>query len=147
MSATIASEFFRKGMEALDHGHLYLARFCFKWAVTEERSPNHCSYLALSIASTRGEAMEAVSLAEEAVAAEPDNPLHYLRLGRVCLLVGDKTRAMEVFRTGARFGGHPEIIRELEALGSRKPAVFRQLPRNHPANRYLGLILSRLGLR
>lgn len=39
------------------------------------------------------------------------------------------------------------VHRELDKLGLRKPPVIPFLSRGNPINKYLGIILSRMGLR
>ena len=48
------------------------------------------SYLGYCIARERGQVREAVRLCQSALNAEPNNPAHYLNLGRVYLLAKDK---------------------------------------------------------
>lgn len=147
MSVARTAEWFSKGVEALGHGHVYLARACFEHAAEEDMSPPACSYLALCQAKTRGKFDDAVSLARMAIVEEPENPVFYLNLGRIYLLAGNKQEAIDVFRQGLQYGRSEEIIAELDRLGTRRPPPVRRLPRNHPLNKYLGIILSRLGMR
>ena len=147
MTHTDRADYFGKGIEALRHNHLFLARTCFEQAAVEGKDPASCSYLAWCRAKTRGEYTEAVALAREALESERENPVHYLNLGRIHLLAGDKERAIEVFRQGIPFDTWGEIARELDQLGSRKPPVIPSLKRSHPINRFLGRILTRIGLR
>ncbi|HEY6007701.1 MAG TPA: tetratricopeptide repeat protein [Geobacteraceae bacterium] len=147
MAHADTADYFDKGIEALRHNHLFLARVCFEQAVGVGQDPTSCSYLAWCQAKTRGEYAEAVALAEAALDREPANHVHYLNLGRIHLLAGDKMRAIEVFRQGMPFDAGGAIARELEKFGSRKPPVVRSLARSHPLNRFLGMLLTRLGLR
>ncbi|BEH09102.1 MULTISPECIES: tetratricopeptide repeat protein [Geobacter] len=147
MTATNMTEWFAKGVEALHHDHVYLARACFEQAVTEQRSPLSSSYLALCQAKTRGTFSDAIARAREAVAADPANPALYHNLGCIYLLAGKRTEAIETFRQGLRVGGGEDIASELERLGTRRAPPIKRLPRNHPVNKYLGIVLSRLGLR
>lgn len=147
MATVQAAEWFAKGIEALSHDHVYLARTCFEHATEEERSPVNCSYLALCQAKTRGKFGDAIELARQAIAGEPENALHYLNLGRIYLLAGMREEAIAIFRQGAQCGRREEIGAELDRLGTRKPPPIRSLPRNHPLNKYLGILLARLGLR
>lgn len=147
MSSRLATEFFTKGMNALNHDHIYLARVCFEHAVNEERTPSNCSYLALANAKSRGEFGEAISLAEEAIVKEPDNSVLYLNLGRIYLLAGLKKEALETFRRGVQLDTNQDIVRELDAFAPRAPSLFPRLKRSHPLNKYLGKLLAKLGLR
>ena len=123
------------------------------------------SYLGYCIAKERGRLKEAVWMCQAALKAEPDNPAHYLNLGRVFLIAQDKGRAVSAFwngiskAPGAEAGvltkraqrGHARehnlIVEELRRLGVRKKAPFRALRREHPLNRVAGKVLSTLGLR
>ena len=147
MGTALAEELFCKGLDALDHDHLYLARVCFEQSVEEDRTPLNCSYLAFSLAVTKGEFTQALALAEEAVARDPGNPVHYLNLGRVQIMSGAKDKGIATLRSGMRLGADTSIQSELEKLGIRKPPVFTTLPREHALNKYLGLFFTRIGLR
>ena len=147
MATVQAAEWFAKGIEALSHDHVYLARTCFEHAAEEERSPLNCSYLALCQAKTRGKFGDAIELARQAIADEPGNAVNYLNLGRIYLLAGMREEAIAIFRQGVQYGRREEIGAELDRLGTRKAPPIRSLPRNHPLNKYLGILLARLGLR
>jgi tetratricopeptide (TPR) repeat protein len=147
MSHEEAAQAVAKGLEALNRDHVYLSMVCFEQAIHLERTPLTCSCLAYCLAKVRGSFPEAVALAREAISLEPENPTHYLYLGRIHILAKERKDAVEVLRQGLEHKKSPEIIRELEALGARKPAIFKWLPRSHPLNRCLGLLLDRLGMR
>ncbi|SNB46716.1 tetratricopeptide repeat protein [Geobacter sp. DSM 9736] len=146
MSSKAAVEFFNKGRDALYHDHTYLARVCLENAVNEERKPAYCSYLAVALAKSRGDFDGALTLAQEALRAEPANSLHYLNLGRIFVAAGQREEAIDAFRTGARLDRNPEILQELEILGTRRKPVIRWLAREHPVNKLLGKLLACLGL-
>jgi hypothetical protein len=123
------------------------------------------SYLGYCIAKERGGFREAVRLCQSALSAEPNNPAHYLNLGRVMLIAQDKGKAIAAFwqgiskAPGAEAGvlvkraqrGHSRehnlILEELRRLGIRKQAPFPKLRRGHPLNRVAGRLLATLGLR
>ena len=105
------------------------------------------SYLGYCIAKERGQQRKGLEFCHKSLEAEPGNPEHYLNLGRVHLLAGDRVEALRLLREGMTWGDHPGIRQLLESLGSRKPPVLPALSRNHPLNKYLGIILGRLGLR
>lgn len=147
MTCTAAREEFAKGLTALQHDHLYLAMTCFEQAMLLDRTPECCSYLAYCMAKARNDYDEASTLAREALHLEPSNPLHYLHLGRILLMDRRRQEALEVLRSGIPYDRSGDIIIELERLGRRTPPVFSYLKREHPLNKYSGLILNRLGLR
>lgn len=86
-------------------------------------------------------------MCHDSLEREPDNPLHYLNLGRIYLKADRKTEALEVLRRGLSHGDNQEIKQILEILGKRKKPIIPFLPRNHFLNKYIGLTLSRLQLR
>ncbi len=110
-------------------------------------NPTWYSYLGYCIAKERGQIKKGVELCLNSMAHDKDNPAHYHYLGKIHLISGNKEEALRVFREGMVKGGDNEIEQELIEFGMRKPPLFSRLPRGNPLNRYLGLILSRLGLR
>lgn len=147
MKSKEAEELHDKGLEALERDHDYLARTCFERAATLEQTPENLSCLALCLAKTRQQFDQAVDMAKEALAADQANPLLHLNLGKIYWLAGKKEKALETLRNGMQYDSNKMIGRELARYGRRKPPLFPSLKRNHPLNKYLGLLLSRLGLR
>jgi len=109
--------------------------------------PVHSSFLALCIARERGQINKAISLCRETLEEEPDNPVLYLNLGKIFLMQGRTEEAIEVYRKGLSKGANEEIIAELVRIGNRRPPPLSFLSRDHPLNKYIGIILGRLGLR
>lgn len=105
------------------------------------------SLLGYCIAKERGQVKKGIELCQAALVRESGNPEHYLYLGRIHLLAGQKEEAIRVFRQGVAEGGGAEFVALLEEIGTRKPPVISFLERDNPLNIYLGLLLSRLGLR
>ncbi|MBZ0156154.1 MAG: hypothetical protein K8I29_08055 [Alphaproteobacteria bacterium] len=142
-----AHKLFIKGLTAFNQGKMLSALAHFEKADSIERSPLTTSYLALCIASQRGQIRKAISLCEEAIQADPETPAHYLNLGKVYLLGHNKEEAIRVFREGLKYEVNQMIIDELVKLETRKPPVIRFLARDNPLNKYLGILLKKLGLR
>jgi tetratricopeptide (TPR) repeat protein len=138
---------FNKGLESLARNEWTVALACFEKASGLQNIPIHNSFLALCIARERGQTNKAVALCRETLEAEPDNPVLYLNLGKIYLMQGKTEKAIEVYRTGLSQGENEEIITELQRIGNRRPPPLSFLDRDHPLNKYLGIILSRLGLR
>lgn len=147
MTVAEPGELVDKGFTALDHGHTHLALVCFERAMETERSPLVSSFLGYCLAAARGECARGIELCREAIGMEPGNTVHYRNLGQVLLLAGRKEEAILVFRQGLRLGRDEGIIRGLENLGVRRPPVIEALDRDHFLNKWLGIILSRLGFR
>ncbi len=142
-----AQKEFSLGMAALDSGDTLTALMHLERALRLQDNPGWYSYLGYCIAKERGQHRKGVELCQDSLAQEPDNPGHYYNLGRIYLNSGDKTEALRVLREGMTMGGSFEILRLLETLGQRKPPLFPSLSRTNPLNRYLGMLLNRLGLR
>jgi tetratricopeptide (TPR) repeat protein len=138
---------FNKGCDALARGEWTSALACFEKAARLSDIPVYNSFLALCIARERGQTNKAVALCRETLEAEPDNPVLYLNLGKIYLMQGKTEEAIEVFRQGLSYGANEQIIAELGRIGTRRPQPLSFLSRDNPLNQYLGIILSRLGLR
>jgi Flp pilus assembly protein TadD len=109
--------------------------------------PGWYSYLGICVAKERGQHRKGEELCQASLAAEPDNPVHFINLARTQLIAGNRAAALQSLREGMTHGGSPELERLLNGLGERKPPLIPALSRNNPLNRYLGLLLHRLGLR
>lgn len=142
-----AEKLFTKGVEAIKIGNMVSALVYFEKATQLDNNPTNRSYLAFCIARERGQFKKAISLCEEALKEEPENPIHYLNLGRVYILTGQKTEAMRILREGLTHEENREIVAELIGLGMRKPPLLPILKRHNLLNKYLGIVLTRLGLR
>lgn len=140
-------EIFAKGVDALDEGNTLSALYYFEKALSIEQSPAITTYFALCIAKERGQVNKAISFCKEAIEKEPENPVLYLNLGRIYLFSNKKNEAIEIFREGLRQGTNPQIVEELNRLGTRKPPVLPFLKRSNPLNKYLGIILKKLKIR
>lgn len=142
-----AIELFEKGLEHLRNKDLLKALACFEKAYTREKTPALQSYYALCIATERGQIHKAIILCNDAIALEPDNPVHYLNLGRVYMKANRKIDAIQTFRKGLSHGDNEEINNILESFNIRKRPVFPFLGRQNLLNKYTGMMLARLKLR
>jgi tetratricopeptide (TPR) repeat protein len=140
-------ELFTVGMDNLLWGNTRAALECFRKLVAIERVPVYCSSLGYCLAKEKGEIRQAISLCGEAIRKEPKNSSHFLNLGRVYLMAGDKKEAIRIFRMGLRHERNREIVAELDRLGTRSPPPISFLGRDNPLNKYLGLVLKKTGIR
>lgn len=138
---------FERARRALSMGNSVAALASLERALGLEDNPAWYSYLGYCIARERGQVSRGVELCMTSIARDPDASEHYLNLGKVHLVTGDRTAAIRALREGMARGGSAEIVEQLTALGQRKPPVFRFLARSNPLNRYLGIFLNRIGLR
>ena len=147
VSETKAEKEFANGLKALQEGNSLAALVCFEKASSLEARPIYSSYLGFCVAKERGQIQKGMLYCREAMEKEPENSVHYFNLGRIYLVAGDKEEAIRVFRNGLAYGLNQEIIGALDAIGTRSPQVIRSLSRKNPINKYLGKLLSKLGLR
>ncbi|HEY7745425.1 MAG TPA: tetratricopeptide repeat protein [Desulfuromonadales bacterium] len=147
MPAQELNALIRKGLAEIERGNTLVALVHFEDAARRDDSPLVRSHLAFCLAKERRQMNKAAVLCNEALQEEPGNPVHYLNLGRIYLLAGQKNRAIQTWRRGLKVGRNPHISLELRRLGQRKPPLLRALGREHPVNKYLGLMLNKMGIR
>lgn len=147
MSNQEAEKHFTKGLHAFHQGRTLTALALFEKAISMESTPLYLSYFAVCIAKERGQVRKALSICKETIGLDPGNSFHYLNLGRVFLLTGNKLEAAKAFRDGLNHNTNPEIIAELNRLVIRKPPVFPFLRRENFINKYAGMVLTTLRLR
>lgn len=140
-------ELTEKGIAFLNDNNRLAALSCFDKAFVRGKSPALLSYLSYCIATERGQINEALKLCNDALSQEPDNPVHYLNLGRIYLHAGKRDEALLTLRKGLSFGENRTITSLLEKIGRRKQPVFPFLPRSNFLNKYIGLLLHRLKFR
>lgn len=147
MSAQEFDTLYNSGMDAMERGDTMLALLQFSNAARIAQPPRLQSCLGYCLARERKLFAKGLSMCHSAQQQEPQKSLHYLNIGRIYLLAGDRKRAINILRQGLKMERNPQIIEELKSLGVRREPPFRSLPRNHPINRHLGLLLHRLHLR
>ena len=116
-------------------------------ALKMKDDPSWRSFLGYCIARERGQFRKGLELCRSSLEQEEENPAHYLNMGKIYLLCGEKKEAIKILREGLSRCPNEEIEHKLREIGARKPQLFSFLPRNNPLNKYLGLLLSRIGLR
>lgn len=141
------SELIEKGITFLNNNNRLAALSCFDKAFVIGKSPELLSYLSYCMATERGQIHEALKLCNDALSQEPDNPVHYLNLGRIYLHAGKRDEALLTLRKGLSLGENQNIKKILEKIGTREKPVFFFLPRNSFLNKYAGLLLHQLRLR
>ncbi len=147
MENTRAKKLFADGITELESGNVRSALGLFSEAAELDDSPRVRSYLGYCLAREKGDFSRGVSLCREAILDDSGNSAHYLNLGRIHLLRGDKREALRTFRDGLLQEDNRSIKEELKSIGRRKPPIFGSLPREHFLNRFLGIIAAKCGLR
>ncbi|MCJ7483748.1 MAG: tetratricopeptide repeat protein [Thermodesulfovibrionales bacterium] len=73
-------------------------------------------------------------------------PTFYLNLGRAYIAAGKKQDAIEAFQKGLSYDEeNKDLLWEARKLGMRKNPVIPYLKRTNPINKYIGMILHKLG--
>ncbi len=165
MSERAQSEIVQRAIAVIDRGSTLEGLMTLEGAPSIREIPVASSYLAYCIAKLRGQYREAASMCQSALTVEPDNPAHYLNLGRIFLVSKRKGEAFATFRQGlskdavtytSALAESPAdeqarqrelILTELRRMGIRKRVPFPFLPRGHRLNRVVGKALSMLNLR
>ncbi|QWV95200.1 hypothetical protein KP004_08495 [Geomonas oryzisoli] len=142
-----AEKLFSRALTAFSAGEYQSALAQLERALKLQDDPLLHSYLGLCIAKERGQVKKGRELCLACLDLEPQNPAHYLNLARVHQVAGEKSLALEALRKGMTVGGSEEIKSLLATLGTRKPPPLGFLSRDHFLNKWLGIGLSRIGLR
>lgn len=73
-------------------------------------------------------------------------PTFYLNLGRAYIAAGKKKNAIEVFQKGLSYSeDNKDLLWEACKLGLRRKPFIPYLKRTNPINKYIGMILHKLG--
>ena len=141
-----ADSLLEQGIEALTQGDTLSALSHFEKAFQMNNSPLISSYYAFCIAKERREFSKAIALCEEAIKKDPQNPFHYLNLGRIHLLSNEKADALRIFRKGLRYGVTPQVADATVRMVAPAQDVAPLLKKESPFNKYLSFILKKLRL-
>lgn len=146
-TGAIAQKEFDRAQKELDQDNVLAALACLERALSIWDDPLWHSRLGFCIAKQRGQIIRALELCHVTIEQDSNNPLHYFYLGKIHLIAGNTFDAIQAFRQGMVLGGGPEFERMLDVIGTRKSPVIPFLSRDNVLNKYLGIILGRLGLR
>jgi tetratricopeptide (TPR) repeat protein len=113
------------------------------------------SYYGCLIAVAEHNPKEGVRICKEALAgfktsssfgSEFFYPIFYLNLGRAYLKDNNKTEAVKTFQEGLKHDReNHDLLWELTKLGKRKRPPVPFLERGHPINKYIGMLISKVG--
>ena len=144
---TQAERDYSKARTALAKGNVLAALSLLESAIRHHDNPSWHSMLGYCMAKERGHVTKGVELCRSCLEREPENPDHYYFLGKIYILAKNRAEAFTVLRLGMSIGGSIEIQQLLNELGPRKRPFIPWLVRDHPINKYMGIFLSRIGLR
>lgn len=146
-SVAIAEKEFLRARKELDEGSALAALACLERALKINDDPRWHSCLGFCIAKERGHVTRGLELCHTAIEQDPDNAVHYLYLGKIHLVAGNKVEALKVLRQGMQIDDCPEISHLLALIGTRKSPLISAFSRDNLLNKWLGFVLNRLGLR
>lgn len=132
-----------KGLAAYRDNDTLLALVCLERVENAAETPELASCLGFCLAKERGQYDRAISLCKSAMVKEPKTTHHYLNLARIYLMQGKKKEALATYQQGLQQEKDPEIITDLQLMGSRRRPVIPILQREHILNRSLGYLLNR----
>ena len=142
-----ARQEYLRALQELETGTVLAALARLESALKLQDNPAWYSCLGFCIAKERGHFTRGLELCQAAILRQPDCPDHYYYCARVLLVSGRKPEAITVLREGLAKGENMAIKRLLDELGLRKPPLISWLHRDSLVNKYLGILLHRIGLR
>jgi tetratricopeptide (TPR) repeat protein len=152
MAILAAENCFRKGLVALADGRPAEAAAMFEAAMLIERERSvtrpqmrYLSYYGLSLAQSKRANRQAIQACETAARMDFFSPDLLLNLGKVYLLAGKTSKALETFERGLRIAPHYKPLHaELQKVDRRAAPPIPGLRRSHPLNRWLGKLRAQL---
>jgi len=73
-------------------------------------------------------------------------PTFYLNLGRSYVAANNRSGAIEALQKGLTYDGeNKDLLWEMRKLGIRRKPVISRLKRSNPLNKYIGMMLHKLG--
>jgi tetratricopeptide (TPR) repeat protein len=104
------------------------------------------SYYGLCLALVENRVQEGVTLCKMAIDRDMLRADFYRNLGKVYLKAEQKSKAIQIFRKGLQVSDkNGDLEVELKKQGVRRRPALPFLSRGHFLNRYIGLLLNRLG--
>lgn len=142
-----AEKEYLRARKALDSGNVMAALLLLESALRHQDNPQWHAMLGYCVAKERGQVARGLELCRSALEQYPDNAEYYYFYGKLLLMADQKAEAVQALRHGFACGENGSILKLLQELGTRKPSPIRWLHRNNPLNKYLGILLARIGLR
>jgi len=135
----------KKGMDFIEQGDIPKAYQFFQ--NLNEKEPHNAvaiSFLGYLTASFHQKPYQGLELALKAVKMEKDEPLIYLNLARIYILMSDRYHAYHAIQTGLKYRHSPfrnDLLNFYKFIGIRKKAALPFLHRNHPINKFIGKMM------
>jgi tetratricopeptide (TPR) repeat protein len=142
---------FQKALSLIKEDNTLDALFFLDKIIDHTEEPEVLSSFGLCIALERGKVKDAIDLCIKAIDRDSENVFHHLNLGKVYLKDGKKAVGIDIFRKGLRLNAYNDASREinliLNKLGTRRKPSLPFLKRSHFINKYIGIVLSKLGFK
>lgn len=145
--AEAAEREYQRACRALDSGNVLAALLLLEAALRQRDNLQWHAMLGYCVARERGQVARGTELCRSALEQFPENPEHYYYYARLLLMAGHKAEAVQALRQGLTRGESRSILQLLQELGARKAPPIHWLHRNNLLNKYLGILLARIGLR
>jgi tetratricopeptide (TPR) repeat protein len=136
-----------RGIELLRNGDRLRALSLFEKSYDINPTAECRSYLGMLTGTERGLVKKGIDLCRAAIEDEPQNPTHYLNLGKLLYMVERKSEAVDLLVKARTIAPSEEVDSWIKNIGHRKRPVFPFLTRRNLLNKYTGLMLKRFGLR
>ena len=146
MDAVERKQLFRRSVEAYRVGRLDQAAEGFRALVDDgSEEPLHVSYAGLLELRCRDRTRQGLELCRRALALAPDDGQVHLNLAKAYRHAGRIEQARGVLRRALRtWPGNPALQGEIERLDARRRPPIPVLDRDHPVNKYLGKLRSKV---
>lgn len=145
-----AVRLFKRGISLLKRGYPEDAAECLEKILDMGYDSAACySWLGVAIARSRyGDIIKAEEYCRKAINKAYYRPQYYNNLAEVYLIWGKKQKAIKAMGNTLNLDDcNKPAQSELSHLGLRSRLFIPFLSRRNPINKYLGIILTRLGLR
>lgn len=136
-----------RGKELLRDGDRLRALNMFEKSFEIEPTAECRSYLGMLTGTERGLVKKGIDLCRASIEDDPQNPTHYLNLGKLLYMIERKSEAVDLLVKARTIAPSDEVESWVRNLGVRKRPIFPFLTRRNPLNRYTGIMLKRFGLR
>ncbi len=131
-----------KGMDLIDRGELQRAFYYFQNMMDKEPSNAIAkSFLGYLTAVFQKRTYQGLEMCLQAIKMEDEEPLLYLNLARVYLLMNDRYHAVQAIQQGLKFRHSPfrtNLINFYKMIGIRRKPPITFLHRDNPLNVILG---------
>lgn len=136
-----------KGLELVNNGDYERAFHYFQsYSEREPSNPIVKSFLGYLTAIHQKRPLQGLEMCLEAIKLEREEPLIYLNLAKIYMLMKDRYHAVQAIHAGLKYTHSPfrnELMNFYKQIGIRRRPPITFLSRNHPLNVFLGKLLRR----